>query len=49
MEWISEAFQCSWFYGGALFIGVIYGLSGLVHIRNILGFGEFKWNESPVS
>ena len=49
MQWIAEAFQRNWFYVGALIIGVIYGIGGVVHIGNILEFGEVKWIEAPVS
>ena len=49
MEWIGDAFQRKWFYVGALIIGVIYGFGGVVHIGNILGFGEMKWTESPLT
>jgi len=49
MEWIADAFQRKWFYVGALIIGVIYGFGGVVHIGNILGFGEMKWTESPLT
>lgn len=49
MQLITEAFHRNWFYVGALIVGGIYGLGGLVHIGNILGFGEVKWTEAPVS
>lgn len=49
MQWIAEAFQRNWFYMVAMIIGVIYGLGGVVHIGNILGFGELEWSEAPVS
>ena len=49
MEFIAAAFEKKWFYGAALAIGVLYGLGGLVHIGNVLGFGEVKWSEAPLS
>lgn len=49
MRWIADAFRRTWFYVGALCVGVLYGLGGLVHIGHILGFGEMEWMESPVS
>ena len=49
MSWIAEAFQRNWFYVGALVIGVIYGLGGVEHLGNILGFGEMEWSEAPLS
>ena len=30
-------------------IGAIYGFGGIVHIGNILGFGELTWSEAPLS
>lgn len=47
MHWIAESFQRSWFYAGALVIGAIYGYGGIIHISNILGFGEVNWADSP--
>lgn len=49
MQWITEAFRRKWFYVGSLIMGVAYGLGAIVHIGNILGFGEVKWTESPLS
>ena len=49
MERIRTAFRRKWFYAAALVIGVLYGFGGLVHIGNILGFGERPWMESPLT
>ncbi len=49
MSWIELAFEKNWFYICALIIGALYAFGGLVHVGNILGFGEQKWLESPVA
>ena len=49
MKWMSRAFQRRWFHVGALVIAVLYGFGGIVHIGNILGFGEIKWTEAPLT
>ena len=49
MRWIAEAFQKTWFYVGALLVGVLYGLGGVVHVGNMLGFGEVAWTEAPMA
>ena len=43
------AFERTWFYVATMVIGVMYGYGGLVHIGNILGFGEVPWAEAPIS
>lgn len=30
-------------------LAVVYALGGLVHISNILGFGELPWSDSPTA
>ena len=30
-------------------IAVLYGFGGLVHVGNIVGFGELKWSEAPLA
>ena len=37
---LADAFTKKWFYAGAVVIAVMYGYGGLVHIGNILGYGE---------
>ena len=49
MDWISVAFEKTWFFVGTLVIAAIYGLGGLVHIGNMLGLGEMKWTQAPLS
>ena len=49
MLWIDVAFEKDWFYVCVLIIGILYGFGGLVHAGNILGFGEQKWLDSPLS
>ena len=49
MDWLTTAFERTWFYVATIIIGVIYGFGGLVHIGNILGFGEMAWAEAPLS
>ena len=49
MEWIAQAFERKWFYVGAIIVSLFYGFGGVVHLGNLLGFGEVKWLESPVS
>ena len=49
MDWLVSAFEKTWFYAATIVIGVLYGFGGLVHIGNILGFGELNWSESPLS
>ena len=49
MEWIAEAFERKWFFIGALVLAVIYGFGALVHVGNIMGFGEVKWSQAPIS
>ena len=49
MEWIAEAFERKWFYIGAIIVSSLYGLGGLIHIGNVVGFGEMKWIDSPTS
>ncbi|MDJ0927531.1 MAG: hypothetical protein QNJ73_07745 [Gammaproteobacteria bacterium] len=49
MDLIAQAFQVRWFFGVSLFLALLYGLGGTVHIANILGFGELPWLESPLS
>ena len=49
MDVIAVAFEKRWFYAAALVIGLIYGLGGIVHVGNLLGFGEKPWSEAPWS
>ena len=49
MDWLTAAFERTWFYVATIIIGVMYGFGGLVHVGNILGFGEMTWAESPLS
>ena len=49
MDWIVPAFDKLWFYVAMIIIGAMYGLGGLVHVGNILGFGELSWAEAPLS
>ena len=49
MDFLLPAFEKSWFYAAAVIIGLMYGFGGLVHIGNILGFGEIPWSEAPLS
>ena len=49
MDWLYIAFERTWFYVAMLVVGVVYGLGGVVHIGNILGFGELKWADAPLS
>ena len=46
---LAIAFDKKWFYIGALVLAVLYGFGGLVHIGNILGFGELEWSDAPLS
>ena len=49
MDWLAVAFEKTWFYVAALVVGAVYGLGGIVHVANILGFGERKWSDAPLS
>ena len=49
MKAIARAFEKRWFHGAMLVIGLIYGFGGVVHVGNILGFGESPWLETPIS
>ena len=49
MDPLVVAFEKRWFYSATLVIAALYGFGGLVHIGNILGFGELKWSEAPLT
>lgn len=49
MDALVIAFGKPWFYAAALLIALLYGFGGLVHIGNIVGFGELKWPEAPLA
>ena len=49
MDCLVPAFDKLWFYVAMIIIGVMYGFGGLVHIGNILGFGELNWADAPLS
>ena len=49
MDWLSLAFEKTWFYVAMLVIAAMYGFGGAVHVGNVLGFGEMSWSESPLS
>ena len=49
LDWLNPAFDKTWFYAAMIVIALMYGFGGLVHIGNMLGFGELEWSESPLS
>lgn len=48
MQLINTAFQSTQFYIVALVLGLIFGYGGVVHLMNVLGFGEFGWPDVPL-
>ena len=49
MKRLAEAFAQKWFYHGALVLAACYGFGGIVHVSNLLGFGELKWDDAPLA
>ncbi len=42
------ALEKNYFYITACVVGVLFGLGGLVHVGNILGFGGAKWSAMAI-